>query len=91
MSKFTKDLLATIGAIAKVVFWIVMRNNGAFDAGLGILILTCVLTLFLPMGGTIAFVAFKLMGKLTLGWPWILLMMAMDGFMSSIYLDFANE
>ena len=75
---FVSDLKFTLAAIVKIILCIVLKVQGILTMPIWLLILTCILILFVPMGATILFVIGKLVGFLSLDWIWIVVAIALD-------------
>lgn len=75
---FVSDLKFTLAAIVKIILCIILKGMGILTMPIWLLILTCILIFFVPMGATILFVIGKLVGILSLGWIWILVAIALD-------------
>ena len=72
--------------LAKMIFIIVVAVKGLLQLKLWLIILTCILIGLVPMGGTIAFIIFKLTGVLSVSWWWIILMIITDCVIVDYYL-----
>lgn len=83
---FFLDLLVTFGTIGAIVMLVFTYSSGHIQTSMLIYIIAAVvltvtnLITFAPLY-TIAFIFLKLIGSLTLGWPWIILIILIDAFL----------
>lgn len=80
---FIPDLLVTFGTIGAIVMLVFTYSSGHIQTSMLLYIIAAVLITvtnlitFVPLY-TIAFIILKLLGSLTFGWPWIILMILID-------------
>ena len=75
---FVSDLKFTLAAIVKIILCIVLKVQGILTMEIWLVVVSCILIFFVPMGATILFVIGKLVGILSLDWIWILVAIALD-------------
>lgn len=87
MDPFMKNLATTISVLANIAFWIVVKALGFMSIGLILTIVIIIATSIIPLGGPIAFVILKLTGKLTLSWLWLILVCALNAFITTTVIE----
>ena len=87
MDPFMKNLATTISVLANIAFWIVVKALGFMSIGLILTIVIIIATSIIPLGGPIAFVILKLTGKLTLSWLWLILVCALNAFITATAIE----
>ena len=75
---FNNDLMVTVAAVAKVILCIILKGMGILTMEIWLVVVSCILIFFVPMGATILFVIGKLVGILSLDWILILVAIALD-------------
>lgn len=80
---FISNLMLTIAVLATIVTDIALKVTGRVQFNTIAYVILCIVLLFvncytyLPLY-TIAFILLKVTGRLFLGWPWIILTIAVD-------------
>lgn len=75
---FASDVGVTLTALAKIILCIVLKVQGIMMLEIWLVVVSCILIFFVPMGATILFVVCKLAGILSLNWIWILVAIVLD-------------
>lgn len=65
---FVNDLKVTLTGLAKLILCIVLKVQGILTMEIWLVVVSCILIFFVPMGATILFVIGKLVGILSLEW-----------------------
>ena len=88
---FVPNLLFNIGIIGTIIFWVVMTRHGMVDINWAVMIIIYVVIWLLnslsPLSflEVVLFIVLKLLGKITMGWAWIILIIVMAGCMFPVF------
>ena len=88
---FVPNLLFNVGIIGTIIFWVVMTRHGMVDINWAVMLILYFVIWILdgltPVAGleVVLFIVLKLMGKITMGWAWIILIIVFAGCMMPVF------